>query len=147
MMMILVMMMMIMMLMLKMMMMMMTMKASSVERLRSQAPRHSIWPRTPSRESNPFQKPHWTEMQQCVGGLARFCMPTGSSDGPPRDSGGTDAQVPDAEVRSLMMIIAILAYAPHRQEPVTLVTPRFTQQSCAREYFSMNLGKDFFVAA
>ena len=33
------------------------------------APRHGIWPRTPSRESHPFQKPHWTEMQQCVGAL------------------------------------------------------------------------------
>ena len=66
---------------------------------------------------------------------------------PPRDSGGPDAQMPDAEVRSLMMIIAILAYAPHRQEPATLVTPRFTQQSCARESFRKNLGKDFLVAA
>ena len=46
-----------------------------------------------------------------------------------------------------MMIIAILAYAPHRQEPVTLVTPRFTQQSCARDSLNENLGKDFLVAA
>ena len=39
------------------------------------------------------------------------------------------------------------AYTPQRQEPVTPVTPRFTQQSCARESFSKNLGKDFLVAA
>ena len=37
--------------------------------------------------------------------------------------------------------------APHMQEPMTLVTPRFTQHSCARESFSKNLGKDFLVAA
>ena len=37
--------------------------------------------------------------------------------------------------------------APHRQAPVTLVTPRFTQQSCARESFRKNLGKDFLIAA
>ena len=46
-----------------------------------------------------------------------------------------------------MMIIAILDYAAHRQEPATLVTPRFTQQSCARESFKKNLGNAFLVAA
>ena len=46
-----------------------------------------------------------------------------------------------------MMINSILAYAPHKQEPVTLVTPRFTQHSCARESFNKNLGKNFLVAA
>ena len=63
-----------------------------------------------------------------------------------RTLGGTDAQVPDAELRSLMIMIAILAYAPQRQEPVTLVTPRFTQQSCARVSFRTTLGKAFLVA-